>query len=176
MSFFDNSTCLLDDSSNSIKGTYSSWGEDMAGFFVGTTVSVGIFASSSSGATESSGGDAAGSTSESGAMVTDTPGGALAAVGVTAVGSSSYSTTGGQPDAIIEVFFRNQVPYTVTERRAENVYAVLHGGQDSSPKHPVLIAETKEAMMAVQNAFGNYSLESISEKLDIFEELLLSIN
>ena len=155
------------------------WG-DITSMGLGATAAfVGVYAFSSGMAVESLGGDSSATALESAESVSATPDGAT--VGAVALGSAalcgfSSSSTEDGPDAIIEVFFRNQVPYSITEKKAQKIYATLHGNRECTPSYPVLIAESKEAMETIQNVFGSCNVSNIVDKLEIFEGLLSSIS
>lgn len=84
--------------------------------------------------------------------------------------STTYMTTDNGPDGFI-VFFKNQMPYTAVEKRAERVYGALHRNDDLLKK-PVLIADSQNALETICQAFGNSRGESIMEKLELYEKLL----
>lgn len=84
--------------------------------------------------------------------------------------STTYMTTDDGPDGFI-VFFKNQMPYTAVEKRAERVYGALHR-DDNLLKKPVLIADSQDALETICQAFGNSRGDGVMEKLDIYEKLL----
>lgn len=135
----------------------------------------GIYGSTSGTSAEESGGDFSDAFVESSATSSENP---AAFTGLTAAGGStiiSAMTYEGGPDAIIEVFFKNQVPYTATEKRAEQVYEALHGTYNNVQKKPILIAESQEAVKAASQAFCGVRGDGIMDQLELFEELLESV-
>lgn len=144
----------------------------------GMTASVGFFAITASGCTDGSGGDADAVTNGTSEFADANPEVALTSIATGAAGGTtvtSYATTPPSgPDAI--VFFRNQMPYTVTERRAEQVYGALHGGNDNLLKKPVLIADSQDALETICQAFGSIRGEGVIEKLELYEKLLAELS
>ena len=135
---------------------------------------VGFGAISLSQSTDGSGGDADALTNGATELSDATPEVAISLMGTGAVGSStgtSSTTSEGQPDAVVEVFFRNQMPYTATEKRAEQIYGALHRNKNILMK-PVLIADSQDALETIWQALGNSRGESVLEKLDLYEKLL----
>ena len=115
---------------------------------------------------------------ESSTSSTEEPG--MATVGVTMVSILSSSISGPDavielPGAVIEVFFKNQVPYAATEKRAEQVYEALHGASNYVPKKPILIAESQAAVEAASQAFCGVRGDGIMDNLELFEGLLKSV-
>ena len=133
---------------------------------------IGFGAISLSQSTDGSGGDADALTNGSTELSDATPEVAISLMGTGAVASStgtSSTTSEGQPDAVVEVFFRNQMPYTTTEKRAEQIYGALH---KNILKKPVLVADSQYALETIWQALGNSRGESVLEKLDLYEKLL----
>lgn len=113
--------------------------------------------------------------SESAESFSEDPGpfSALTTVGGTI--SVSAATFDSGPDAVIEVFFKNQVPYTAIEKRAEQVYGTLHGTGRNVLEKTALIVESGEATETVCKAFCGARGESVLDQLELFEELLESV-
>ena len=70
------------------------------------------------------------------------------------------------------VYFRNQIPYSATEKKAEHIYSILHCSGWKVLNKNALIAESGLAVNTAFQAFGNAPCDSIIENLDLFEELL----
>lgn len=108
------------------------------------------------------GGGAGGATT--GIAVAGSVGGSLTSIG------AGIDCTTPDPDTIIEL--RNNAPYSRVEKRAEAVYATLHGIKEYTPTFPVIIAETQEKLEAIYHVFGHTNPELIAEKLEIIKRLL----
>ena len=137
----------------------------------------GMYGSSSGTLNEATGGDFSEpfvSASETGESFSEDPGGfsALTTVGGTTLISATTSDDG--PDGII-VFFKNQMPYTAIEKRAEQVYGTLHGTGRNVLEKTALIVESGEATETVCKAFCGARGESVLDQLELFEELLESV-
>lgn len=148
---------------------------DTLEFTGGVVASAGICYFSSAKFAESSGADVDAMLRNISEMANENPEAALASTAtgaVTSCAGTSTVTTEDVPDGIIEVFFRNQMPYTETEKRAEQVYGTLHGNNDDLLKKPVLIADSQDALKTIHRTFGNIRGEDVNEKLEFFEHLL----
>ena len=115
----------------------------------------------------------------------DASGSSAAEPGMASAGSmvvSTFAASSSGPDMIIEgpagiikLFFKNQVPYTNTEKRAEQVYNSLHNEGKKILERPMMITESGEAMETVSRAFCNARGDGILDRLELFEELLESV-
>ena len=135
----------------------------------------GMYGSVSGTSSEESGGDFSEpfvATSESSSENPEAFSALIGGVGTTIVSAMTFD---GGPDAVIEVFFKNQVPYTATEKRAEQVYGTLHGAGKNMVDKPALIAESGEAMEVVSQAFSHTNGEAVLDQLELFEDLLESV-
>ena len=65
----------------------------------------------------------------------------------------------------------NAVPYAVVERRAQCVYASLHGFRFSN-RTPAIIVQNRVQMDTVNKVFGGFDLEQIIERIDLFYGLI----
>ena len=145
---------------------------------MGTGVPLGMtsmYGSSSGTLNDASGGDFSEPLVASSESFSEAPGAlsALTTVGGTTIVSAM--TFDGGPDAVIEVFFKNQVPYTAIEKRAEQVYGTLHGTGRNVLEKTALIVESGEATETVCKAFCGARGESVLDQLELFEELLESV-
>ena len=178
---FGNSSGSCNESSgDSSISSDGSLDDDLVIMAVGLSMGSGSFVGISGGSTSTSEGpDAFVDTVSS---FTDTYGGGIdgstqgclmAGVASTVIGTG-YSTSEGEPDAVIEVFFRNETPYARTELRATNVYAVIHGDKPHPPKFPVVMARCPEHWDSTALLFNAQSVDLVNEKLTVLENLLKS--
>ena len=153
----------------------------LPGLLAVTAVPLGItsvYGSSSGTLNEGIGGDFSEpfvSTSDTGESFSENPRefSSLTTVGGTTLISATTFDDG--PDAVIEVFFKNQVPYTAIEKRAEQVYGTLHGTGRNVLEKTALIVESGEATETVCKAICGARGESVLDQLELFEELLESV-
>lgn len=63
----------------------------------------------------------------------------------------------------------DEMPYSVVEQKAAQVYDCLNGKKHSSPKFPAIIADSASAYEALRKFIGEESIDSITKTIEILE-------
>lgn len=89
-----------------------------------------------------------------------------------AVALSIGLSAAGAGGIIIIISDKDAVPYSKVEYNASKLYESIHRSTERDSLHfPAIIAETPKAMEAMQDVFGNCSVDRIEDTLSVLELL-----
>ena len=96
---------------------------------------------------------------------------------LTAAGAAGVWTT-TKPDDVIEIliFWKDEMPYSIIERKADSIYRTINDDQTDCYSYPALIANSKDSLSHMDRLLKNqHSIGKMQETLSTLEKVLVCL-